>query len=268
MRTLGRFGLLLLAILALASPPALAEDQDLTGLWRGTYHYLERAEGVAKFIGFTMLVLHRGNEVTGLITESNTFGAETSPNLHATFKGRFNQNSRELIFTKTYDGTGQIEHVVQYRGQLGEDGTSGSGKWQIRADWGGEFKLEKIPQTGSGPVAGLWTGQFHYPEGVDRDPVRFSMYVVHHGNRVAGFIKESKTFGEGEDPWLHASVHGKISPETGEVSWLKSYDGTGKIWHDVEYTGRFVEAGQAINGRWEVNPKWGGRFTLRKSVLP
>ncbi len=259
---------LLMAILGLAAPRALAADPDLTGLWRGTYHYPERAEGVAKFIGFTMLVLHHGNEVTGLMTEANTFGAESAPHLHATFKGRYNSITRELSFTKTYDGTGTIDHVVQYRGQLGEDAKSGSGKWQIREDWGGEFKLEKLPEMGSGPVAGLWTGQYHYPEGIDREPVRFSLYLVQHGHRIAGFIKEAKTFGEGKDPWLHATIRGKFSPETGEISWLKTYDGTGKIWHDVDYSGRLVDAGRAVQGRWDVEPTWGGKFTLRKSAQP
>lgn len=271
MRTIGQsFGRLTCLVFALSLAPlvAAAEKPDLTGMWRGAYHYPERAEGVAKFISFTMLVLHQGDDVVGLITESNTFGAESAPNLHATVKGRYNSNTRELQFTKTYDGTGTIDHVVQYRGRLGDDGKSGRGKWQVREDWGGEFTLDKIPETSGGPVAGLWTGTFQYPEGVNNEPARFSLYVVHKGARLAGFIKEPKTFGEGEDPWLHATITGKVVPESGEFSFIKTYDGTGKISHDVEYTGRLTDAGRTLNGRWEVRSDWGGKFTLRKAATP
>lgn len=267
MNALGRLSCLVVA-LCLAPVATAAEKPDLTGMWRGAYHYPEGAEGVAKFIGFTMLVLHQGDEVVGLITESNTFGAPSAPNLHATFKGRYNPTTRELQFTKTYDGTGTIDHVVPYRGRLGEDGNSVRGKWQVREDWGGDFTLDKIPETSGGPVAGLWIGTYEYPEGVALEPVKFSLYVVHKGARLAGFIKETKTFGEGEDPWLHATITGKLVPETGELSFIKTYDGTGKISHDVEYAGRVTDAGRTINGRWEAKRDWGSKFTLRKSAQP
>jgi len=267
MRKLGSLTWIVLA-LCLAPLSEAAERQDLTGMWRGTFHYPEEAEKVAKFVGFSMLVLHQGDEVSGLIVESNTFGAESAPNLHATLKGRYNQTTRELVFTKTYDGTGTIDHVVQYRGLLDMDAKRGSGKWKIREDWGGAFKLDKIPQTSGGAVTGLWTGMYHYPEGNDREPVRFSLYMVHQGARLVGYIKEAKTFGEGDDPWLHAAVTGKVSPETGEISFIKTYDGTGNNWHGVEYSGRLAEAGRAINGRWEVSREWGGKFSLRRPAQP
>ena len=81
---------------------------------------------------------------------------------------------------------------------------------------------------------------------------------------MAGFLREVKTFGEGEDPWLHADVKGHFDADQATLNFTKSYDGTAAVDHDVLYDGQVSQDGDAVQGRWEIPDVWSSAFSMRK----
>jgi hypothetical protein len=122
-------------------PPASSREVGpLTGVWEGRYEYpAETGQGP---VTFTLVLIQDGGRVTGMIREPNTFGERPDPWLHATFDGRY--SSRELSFTKTYDGTAGASHDVEYKGQITADGDSVErGTWTIPGSLSGTFMLRR-----------------------------------------------------------------------------------------------------------------------------
>jgi len=122
-------------------PPASARGPGLlTGVWEGKYEY--PADTGQNPVTFTLVLIQDGGRVTGMIREPNTFGQQPDPWLHATFDGRY--SSRELSFTKTYDGTAGASHDVEYKGQISADGDSVErGTWTIPGSISGTFTLKR-----------------------------------------------------------------------------------------------------------------------------
>ena len=128
------------AILALAKKASERKAQStLTGLWRGRYYYPRELNGVSS-VAFEMDLTFSQGQITGFVTEPNTFGAKTSANLYATFSGTVVGNSVE--WTKTYDGTAGVNHSVSYSGTLDRRNGRIEGRWEIRNDWSGDFQIE------------------------------------------------------------------------------------------------------------------------------
>lgn len=267
MRKLILFVLPLFA-LYLSPGSALTAEPDLTGVWNGTYHYPMATE--REPVQFTLFLAQDGAKISGLITEPNSFaeGADDdSPRLHATVKGTYDADSREINFVKSYDGTAQTDHDVEYSGQLSQPGNKVNGKWEISADFGGRFTLEKKKNTRSGKLSGTWAGAYEYPRESGMEPVKFMAIIVHDGGGIVGLIKEPNTFGEGDNPWLYGSVKGDFDSDTRELSFVKTYDGTANQDHEVQYGGRASKDGSAVlNGKWEIPGSWGGRFSLDKTA--
>ena len=61
-----------------------------------------------------------------------------------------------MTFTKTYDGTGEVKHAVEYKGQLAADGKL-TGTWEIPNAIHGTFTAEK-PAAEKPLGGGLWHG--------------------------------------------------------------------------------------------------------------
>ncbi len=114
----------------------------LSGFWEGTYFYPQDAS--MNPVKFTLLLVHEGSGLTGQIWETNTFGERPEPLLHAAVTGTFKNDTRELRFTKSYDGTAGVDHDVEYVARLAEAGKSvEDGRWTIGGE-GGQFNLEKV----------------------------------------------------------------------------------------------------------------------------
>ncbi len=129
---------------------------------------------------------------------------------------------------------------------------------------------------GSPPsLSGVWHGQYFYPERDDkgqafpkRAPVQFGARIVEDGGRFTGDIVEPNTFGEDTSSHLRADiVEGRVSPDGG-VRFTKRYDGTAGVGHDVGYSGRLIDDGVSIKGRWETGGVTGafvmGRVRTRR----
>lgn len=114
-------------------------------------------------------------------------------------------------------------------------------------------------------LTGLWNGSYSYAgDGTGRPDVAFSAVMLQQGDEITGFIREANTFGATDDPWLHALLKGKVDPETGSVTFTKTYDGTSGVDHDVEYAGKLDAKGQRIEaGKWQIG-EFSGTFKIAK----
>lgn len=115
-----------------------------TGVWDGDYSY--PVETGQKNVAFQLTLFQIGQQITGFIKEPNTFGNPANPWLYATFQGTINESTKEMVFRKTYDGTGDVVHSVEYRGRVGENGLDvPEGRWTIGEDAGAFAMQRSIP---------------------------------------------------------------------------------------------------------------------------
>lgn len=116
-------------------------------------------------------------------------------------------------------------------------------------------------------LTGIWSGQYSYPDGSGREAVQFRLFITHDGERLAGAVMERNTFGNGEERWLHAAiVDGAFDPVEGALTFTKRYDGTDDVDHDVAYTGRIPDDGEAAEGTWRIPDSWSGRFQIERET--
>ncbi|MBX7082938.1 MAG: hypothetical protein K1X88_27280 [Nannocystaceae bacterium] len=129
-----------------ATPPVAGLDlAPLSGSWSGTYLY-DAGSGRPPVVFFAELVLG-GEQLRGTMVEPNTFGDDTSGELHAALQGTID---RELTvtFTKRYDGRGGVAHEVVYIGKLDLAARRIEGTWSTEGA-SGRFVLARdsaLPQ--------------------------------------------------------------------------------------------------------------------------
>lgn len=113
----------------------------LSGIWTGEYRYSE-SQGLRP-VTFTAFLFQDGDHVTAMVKEPNTFGDQTSPWLHATADGRFDEEAKTINFVKSYDGTAGQNHDVVYKGTLTSGATETiTGTWDISGVQG-TFTMKK-----------------------------------------------------------------------------------------------------------------------------
>lgn len=121
------------------------------------------------------------------------------------------------------------------------------------------------PDTPYGPMTGIWSGEYRYPEGTGQEPVKFTLILIQEGEVLAGFFKEKNTFGDQSQPWLHATVEGRYATSDRTFKFTKTYDGTAGPSHDVDYQGRLAaKNGEVEEGTWTLEKKLSGTFTMRQ----
>jgi hypothetical protein len=246
------------------SDPMKPADQ-LTGVWRGAYQY-PQGGGQAP-VNFELVLIQDGSDVGGFIKEPNTFGSRKEPFLAAAAKGRFDRAAGKLTFTKTYDGTAGPNHDVEYTGTLSKDGMKLEGTWDI-GGFSGTFALEKVKDTRSGPFAGVWFGTYHHPPEKGLQPTKFQMILVHQGDGVMGFIKETNDIAANKDePYLHSSFKGGYDGKTGKLTFTKTYDGTAGEKRTVQCAGKVSFDMTLAEGLWTVPNGGAGRLSLTRQRL-
>jgi hypothetical protein len=234
-----------------------------TGLWRGIYVYPQDVAPVK----FNMLTIQEGSTVVGFIKEPNTFGQTGQPWLHALIKGSIDPQTGAMTYTKTYDGTAGQSHDVAYGAKSVADGKAYEGNWSIAGSLVGQFNLERDANTRSGPLSGAWVGSYQYGKETGQEPVKFTMLLVHDRQGVSGMIKETNTFGHKGEPWLHADIRGTFDPKTNQLTFVKTYDGTGGEIHDVDYVGTISKDAKKLGGTWNINDNLTGSFTMERVPL-
>ncbi len=119
-------------------------DLRLTGAWYGTYAYPDNGAGQPT-VRFRLNLVQDGSKISLNVKEPKTFGGEDAPFLFAFGTGQYDPSSREIKFTKTYDGASGASHSVEYTGTISEDGNKIEGTWDIGGA-GGTFKAQRGAQ--------------------------------------------------------------------------------------------------------------------------
>lgn len=253
--------------LLLASSAVLGADEKktevvLTGLWNGSYSYA--GDGTDRpDVPFTAVIIQKGKEVTGFIREANTFGSTDDPWLHAALKGTIDAETRKLTFTKTYDGTSNVGHDVEYSATMAEkEEEVKEGVWKL-GEAGGTFKLAKDPKVTTGKLSGMWRGENIPPKDSEIPTVKISLVLLHQGDQLVGFAREPRVGQDGINPWFHATIKGTYDAKSGAIKLLKSYDGTAKARAQEEYLGKIGEDGR-FTGKRISDDQMTGQFELKQ----
>ncbi|HET6583483.1 MAG TPA: hypothetical protein VFG69_08545, partial [Nannocystaceae bacterium] len=116
-----------------ATPDAAA----LTGTWAGTYFYTmatSAGASVGSVAFFAELTIDAGR-MTGSVVEPNTIGDRSTSELRASIAGSIAEDGL-VRFVKTYDGTGGIDHSVEYVGRLDPVTQQIEGVWKVTGSEG------------------------------------------------------------------------------------------------------------------------------------
>lgn len=115
----------------------MSEDRlNMTGLWEGTYAYPSYQGPTTPFVA---RIAEEGGTLAGTIMEPNTIGF-SSDELEAMLNGA--REGAAVDFTKTYDGSSDAAHAVDYVGRLSDDGNLVTGVWSL-GEIDGTFEMRR-----------------------------------------------------------------------------------------------------------------------------
>lgn len=103
-----------------------------------------------------------------------------------------------------------------------------------------------------------WKGSYGYMD--SRAPVPFTLTLTTKGKGISGRVVEPATFGDGSSDTLIANIAGTSSGY--EVTFTKTYDGTGGQTHAVQYRG--AVDGNTMYGVWQLGDGAIGAWYARK----
>lgn len=128
---------------------------NISGFWTGRFIYTIPDKPA---VNFDAELTHKGPDLTGMITEPNTFDDEAGELLSAIILGTV--QGRIVRFKKTYAGEGRANHTVSYVGEI--DGTNCFiiGHWTLGA-FKGTFEMDR-----DGPEIGVKARQAAQSESV------------------------------------------------------------------------------------------------------
>lgn len=126
------------------------------------------------------------------------------------------------------------------------------------------YNLLNRPDTSArSHIAGVWRGQYFYPDG--KRPVEFVFNFETGGAACRGRSEEANTFGQRGAPKLFGNLEcpsASLSPGQ-RVIITKTYDGTGGVSHAVIYSGTVSADLNEITGEWAIGAVK-GPFVLRR----
>ena len=106
-------------------------------------------------------------------------------------------------------------------------------------------------------LGGAWNGEYFYPG--SPEGVTFVALLIDAGGRFSGSIHEYEGIVSEQRILLYAAVDGRH--EGSQVSFLKTYDGTGGWKHTVGYDGSLNADATEISGHWYIDGIR-GRFVM------
>lgn len=112
---------------------------NVAGTWRGFYHYPSGSSNPP--VAFQMDLQGPNESFMGRSAEPNTFGDRSASQLFANIRGVLDSNGN-LRFVKTYDGTGNVNHSVDYSGRFDPQKGAITGNWRIN-DFSGRFEMTR-----------------------------------------------------------------------------------------------------------------------------
>ena len=114
----------------------MANDDNLSGLWLGSFSY---PGGEGPVTPFLASLEDNSGSLSGSIVEPNTIG-NASEQLQAFISG--SRGGSAVDFTKMYDGESDAAHAVDYVGQVSADGNTISGVWSL-GELDGTFAMHR-----------------------------------------------------------------------------------------------------------------------------
>ena len=115
----------------------MSDDRlNMTGLWEGTFSYPAFQGPTTPFVA---RIEESGGTLSGSMMEPNTMGW-SSEELEAMVVGT--RQGKSVDFTKSYDGSSDAAHAVDYVGLMSDDGNSVTGVWSLE-DLDGTFEMRR-----------------------------------------------------------------------------------------------------------------------------
>lgn len=107
-------------------------------------------------------------------------------------------------------------------------------------------------------LSGVWQGVYW---GGDNQATAFQTTLRDTpGPAIEGSTVEINNFGDQQAPFLLATLSGEVQGD--QITFTKSYDGTGSVSHAVTYRGRLV-SDRRIVGTWSIG-KTSGAFEMAR----
>lgn len=117
--------------MVVAGPAYAQSAANVSGEWQGAYLSSDGADVNTFTVTWTQI----GSRVTGSVIELNAFGDQSAAIFPtSTVIGSIDGNN--VLFTKTYDGSGGVSHSVVYRGEIQPGGRRVRGVFQADAATG------------------------------------------------------------------------------------------------------------------------------------
>jgi hypothetical protein len=240
--------------------PIVADN--LSGRWEGTYFYQDGRDQV----DFHAILAIMDGKIYGFMTEPKSFGSSAIPYLHSKIEGKVKNN--RVTFTKTYDGAANVRHSVAYEGNFSGNENTIKGTWTLPDGSKGTFILKKgksdnsqqnsnTSRSSNRRLTGTWSGVYYYPS--QYPPVDFSSVIIFEGSIFYGIVKEPKTFGNYNIPYIYSEIEGSISQDN-KISFTKK---SKYYTHTLFYTGQIDMNTRRISGKWSIPGSWSGKFNMQ-----
>lgn len=181
---------------------------------------------------------------------------------------------RDLSKNERIDLQRKLSHAGYYSGKL--DGDIGRGSKKALSAFASDLSLNgpityktlqvilEVADTKdfTASLSGNWVGKYRYPKPLNGvSEVNFEMNLILSQSRISGFVAEPNTFGDQSASHLYANFNGTI--QGSDISWKKTYDGTGGVSHTVNYNGKIDRENAEIKGKWSIPGGWSGPFEIK-----
>ena len=107
-------------------------------------------------------------------------------------------------------------------------------------------------------LTGVWHGQYSYP--TNKPPIPFTASLTEVNSWLHGSMEEIGTAGDARGVTIGATLQGRRTGR--QVTWLKFYHGSYRLYDSVSYEGEVSADGTEIAGRWSILANWSGRFLM------
>jgi len=112
-------------------------------------------------------------------------------------------------------------------------------------------------------LTGVWHGLYTYASHPHMPESHFVCILIDNGGRLSGTVHETMNRYRAAPSEASAIVDG--AHYRGNVTFLKTYDGTAGVTHSVSYAGVLSGDGEEVEGDWRIDSRYGatnGHFLM------
>lgn len=121
----------------------------------------------------------------------------------------------------------------------------------------------EFEQQGRDSLTGVWHGLYTYASQPQMPESHFVCVLIDAGGHLSGTIHEVMNHYRKPPTDENAIVEGEH--RDGQVEFVKTYDGSGRLSHKVRYSGRLNGSREEIEGNWYLRSlfrTYSGRFLM------